>query len=146
MEININTDRELYIITEGHHTTCLGFHVVADKSRKMVKWLKDNDVYEKEYSDIGTIEAYDHYQHLLNVVRDLCHTRSIRCDIDLCEQLVGKEGKTVEIIDKYNETRRFIVGKSTGWIPCHLEIDSRHSDGGFAVTGDPFKSVKVLSK
>ena len=41
------------------------------------------------------------------------------------------------------ETRRFWVGKSTGWMPTHLEIKRYTSSGGMAVIV-PFDSVKVI--
>ena len=68
-----------------------------------------------------------------------------RSNAGLTEQLIGLEGWRVEVVTDYDEKRRFIVGKSTGWIPCHLEI-SRVSASG----GDPaekhYKSVTRLSK
>ena len=48
----------------------------------------------------------------------------------LTPQLVGLEGWRVEVATTYGETRRFIVGRSTGWRPCHLEIARRDSSGG----------------
>ncbi len=47
-------------------------------------------------------------------------------------QLLGLEGWRVEVNTSYGETRRFIVGRSTGWKPCHLEIHRRDSSGGMA--------------
>ncbi len=47
-------------------------------------------------------------------------------------QLIGLEGWRVEVEDIYGEVRRFIVGKSTGWRPIHLEIKNRRSSGGNA--------------
>jgi hypothetical protein len=37
-----------------------------------------------------------------------------RDNSDLSPQLVGLEGYRVEVVTTYGETRRFIVGKSTG--------------------------------
>ena len=58
--------------------------------------------------------------------------------------MIGLENKRVEVVDAYGETRRFYVGKSTGYIPIHLEISRRNSSGGPAVTGTPFKSIRVV--
>jgi hypothetical protein len=49
---------------------------------------------------------------------------------DLSPQLIGLEGWRVEAVTDYGETRRFIVGKSTGWKPIHLEVANRRSTGG----------------
>lgn len=43
----------------------------------------------------------------------------------LSPQLIGLEGWRVDV-----GNRRFIVGKSTGWRPCHLELYNRRSLGG----------------
>ncbi|WP_157698714.1 hypothetical protein [Geobacter sp. DSM 9736] len=67
-----------------------------------------------------------------------------RSKAELTPQLIGLEGKRVEVVDCYGGKRRFWVGRSTGWIPCHLEIDTRRSSGGPAVTGAPFRSVRVF--
>jgi len=48
----------------------------------------------------------------------------------LTSQLIGLEGKRVQVLDMDHETRRFWVGRSTGWRPCHLEIKTRRSTGG----------------
>ena len=48
----------------------------------------------------------------------------------LSPQLTGLEGWRVEVLTSYGETRRFIVGRSTGWRPCHIELKSRASTGG----------------
>ena len=54
----------------------------------------------------------------------------------LTPQLLGLEGWRVEVDTSYGETRRFIVGRSTGWKPCHLEIPRRDSSGGMAASKD----------
>lgn len=68
----------------------------------------------------------------------------VRDNSDLSPQLRGLEGWRVEVFDEMPENphagreafesasrpRRFIVGKSNGWRPCHLEISRRNSCGG----------------
>jgi hypothetical protein len=53
----------------------------------------------------------------------------------MTSQLIGLEGCRVEVLDASGERRRFIVGRSTGWRPCHLEIKSER-----ACSGDPARS------
>jgi len=48
----------------------------------------------------------------------------------LTKQLIGLEGWRVQVTDHDGEVRRFQVGKSTGWRPCHLELVNRRSAGG----------------
>ncbi len=40
----------------------------------------------------------------------------------LTPQLLDLEGWRVEVDTMAGETRRFYVGRSTGWRPCHLEF------------------------
>lgn len=63
----------------------------------------------------------------------------------LSPQLVGLEGWRVEVVTTYDKTRRFIVGRSTGWKPCHLEISRRNAYGGPAAEKQ-YKSVTRLYK
>jgi len=70
---------------------------------------------------------------------------AIRDYSGLSPQLKGMEGYRVEVVTDYNETRRFIVGCSTGWRPCHLEVNNRRSLGGPSAENH-YKSVRVLYK
>lgn len=63
----------------------------------------------------------------------------------LSPQLIGFEGCRVEVLDIYNITRRFQVGKSTGWKPCHLELYNARSHGGGAADKE-YKSVKFIKR
>jgi hypothetical protein len=61
----------------------------------------------------------------------------------LCPQLKGLEGARVEVMDHDGETRRFNVGRSTGWRPIHLEIHNRRCIGGHAAMPS-YRSVRVI--
>ena len=60
-------------------------------------------------------------------------------------QLKGLEGYRVEVVTTYGEKRRFIVEKSTGWKPCHLEVKTRRSMGG-GCAEKTYKSVYIIEK
>lgn len=61
----------------------------------------------------------------------------------LSRQLCGCEGWRVEVVTTYGEKRRFIVGRSTGWKPCHLEISRRNSWGGGPAEKE-YQSIRKL--
>lgn len=63
----------------------------------------------------------------------------------LTPQLIGLEDWRVEVVDMHGERRRFIVGRSTGWRPCHLEIKTLRSMGGDPARSQ-YQSVKPLRK
>ena len=64
---------------------------------------------------------------------------------DLSPQLNPWLGWRVEVVTGYDETRRFIVGRSTGWKPINLEVATRRSLGGSGAEKH-YKSVRPLYK
>ena len=59
-----------------------------------------------------------------NVVRDLGL---------LVPELIGLEGWRIEARYPDGATERFYVGRSTGWMPCHIAVKTRRSCDGFQV-------------
>jgi hypothetical protein len=65
--------------------------------------------------------------------------------VALTPQLEGLEGKRVEVVTKYGETRRFWVGRNIRSAPVqiHLEILTTRSLGG-APAEMEYESVRVV--
>jgi len=143
--VTLNVEQELYVLDCGSGYTCLGFDVCLERAAKIAEWLTAEGIkFKTPEAERGTLEAYARYTRVLQMADEHCQKTRKRCPAELTPQLVGLEGKRVEVTDKYGETRRFYVGKSTGWMPCHLEIERRNSSGGGGVTGAPFKSLRIL--
>jgi len=141
----INRERRLFVIDCGTGFTCLGFDVCERWTTGIEEFLKQHGQPMPDGKPRkGTRAAYERYEQACAAGAALCQEFSLRCNIELTPQLVGLEGRRVEIIDRHGETRRFKVGKSTGWMPCHLELANSRSTGGGAVTGAPFQSVRVV--
>lgn len=70
---------------------------------------------------------------------------SLRSEDGLSPQLKGLEGYRIEVVTDYGEKRRFIVGRSTGWIPCHIEVSRRNASGGIGAERH-YQSVRILYK
>lgn len=141
---NLDRDRRLFVLSHSHGYGCLGFDVVRDRSERLVAWLASKGVGFEGPLSYGDEEAFEQYEALMALASDFCRDNNTRCDVELVPELVGLEGSRVEVVDCYGDKRRFIVGKSSGWMPCHLEILRRNSSGGGCVTGAPFKSVRVV--
>ena len=137
---SIGTERGLYVIKEGSGYTCLGFAVALRQATAVAKWAGLPAPQEKP----GTVAAYAEYEKIMNAGRAICQLTGTRCPAELTYELIGLEGRRVEVVDRDGEKRRFIVGKSSGWLPVHLEIKRRDSHGGCAVMGAPFKSVRIV--
>lgn len=68
---------------------------------------------------------------------------AVRDNSGLTETLTGLEGHRVEVIRKDGTKDRFIVGRSTGWHPCHLEIRTKRSSGGLPADKE-YQAVRVV--
>lgn len=65
----------------------------------------------------------------------------------LSPQLTPWKGWRVNVIRMDRTIDRFIVGQSTGWRPCHLEIKTSRSSGGISADKEylrvtPIKKVR----
>lgn len=141
-QVTVNKEQGLYVLPIfGGGYSCLGFQVAYDWAKGYAAFA---NVEPPKPGLIGELAGYWDYKRCLDAASDHAQKTKTRCNIHLIPELIGLEGKRVEVTDAYGETRRFIVGKSTGWAPCHLEIANRNSTGGGSVTGAPFKSLRVI--
>ena len=146
-KVTINAEQELYVIPHDKGFSCLGFDVLLVRHKAVTAWLRSEGLQADDLPrrSRGTIRAYNSYTALMDRAAGYCQRNNLRCPVELTRQLIGLEGKRVEVVDRHGERRRFQVGKSTGWMPCHLEIARRNSSGGPAVTGAPFQSVRIVA-
>jgi hypothetical protein len=146
-EVSVNAEQELYVIPCGDGYSCLGFDVLITRYNAIAVWLRKEGLQQIDLPPDarGSMRAYTAYRTLLDRVAGYCQRNKLRCPAELTPQLTGLEGKRVEVVDLHGERRRFIVGKSTGWLPIHLEIARRNSSGGPAVTGAPFQFVRIVA-
>ena len=159
-KVTIDEERELYVIPAPGGYSCLGFDVLIRRTREVADWLREHGCKAPETRRVspaplelspelspdlrGTRQAYGIYRETMRQGETFYRETGNRCNADLTPQLIGMEEKRVEVVDRYGETRRFWVGKSIGWFPVHLEIARRDSSGGGAVTGAPFRSVRIV--
>jgi hypothetical protein len=137
----INKDQRLYVIKSGNGFSCYGFDVLDEKIKKLCIDLNIVNPIKRK----GTKKAYGFYNKLLFLVHKRFKETGKKSNIELIPEFIGNERRKVKVIDRYGETRTFIIGKSTGFIPCHLEIKRIDSSGGGSVYGYPFKSIVFLN-
>lgn len=141
-QVKINRSQKLFIIPAGNRGfTCLGFDVCQQR----INGLATEMNVQPQPHRRGTRGAYRAYRELVELARQRNQQTGWRSQSELTRELLGLEGRRVEVVDAYGETRRFYVGKSTGFIPVHLEIARRDSTGGCAVMGAPFKSIRIVA-
>ena len=144
--VTINPEQRLYVIPCSGGYSCLGFDVAEGRMRRMLTWLQSHDASPVSFSDEpapGTPERYARFEAIQSRVRDVVKATGQRCEVELSPQLIGLEGRRVEVVSKFGERRRFRVGKSTGWMPIHLELKTRRSFGGMAADRE-YQSVRVV--
>lgn len=139
----INASDRLYVQTCGGGYSCVGFDVAERLTIVIADWLRRPELRPRP-EDKGTIAGWQSYEKALEAGRVHNRDSGEKCFAELIPEFTGHEGRVVEVVDCYGNHRMFTIARSTGWMPCHLEVDGR-GEGGPAVTGYPFKEVKFLT-
>lgn len=139
-KITSNKEQSLYVIPCGKGFSCLGFDICLNRANKLATEMGLTPKNVKR----GTIAVYNEYMRLTNIARKKHLATGWKSQSELIPEFIGKEGQRVEVVTSWGETERFYIGRSTGFIPCHLEIKRSDSTGGGSVCGYPFKSIKFL--
>lgn len=140
---SINAERRLYVLRHPGGFTCAGFDYAERIRAAVLAWLS----LPVPSIPLGTAEHFADYERALALGAEHNRRTGKRCDAELTPRLIGLEGKRVEVsyseVDGSTHRERFTVGKSTGWMPVHLEI-ARGADGGGAVHLPADATVRVL--
>ena len=143
--VTINRKQRLYVIPAGKGYSCLGFDVCFNRSSRLAVELGLPVTTARK----GTLAVYAAYRALADEVKHRHDATGFRSTTELTPELVGLEGKRVEIIHRWPSgeiaKERFQVGRSTGWIPCHLAIARRNCHSGPVVCLGKIESVRVVS-
>lgn len=140
-KVTLNEEQRLYVIPSGKGYSCLGFDVCEQRIAGLERELGAVPAPEPA----GTLARYAQYRKLCDTAFEHNRRTGWRSQSELTPQLIGLEGKRVELEDDWG-VRRFWVGRSTGWIPCHLEIKTRRSTGGGAVCASNIRRVTVVAQ
>lgn len=145
--IAIKNDTRTYMIKCGDGYTCLGFDVADAWSHAVLAWLarelQPSGLPKVVIPEVGTEAHFNVYMRIMAIGDQLHRHTGKRCPALLTPELIGHEGKKAEIVDKYGDHRKFWIGRSTGWLPVHLECNHR-AGGGPAVTGSPFQQCTII--
>ena len=143
--VTVNPGQRLYVIPCGKGYTCHGFDVVE---RLIAALVAEGRPAPSNPAPIGTPERYAQYRKLCNLTELEYRITGRRSAAELTPELIGREGKRVEVIHEWpsgeRKTLRFKVGKSTGWMPCHIQLANSRSHGGPAVCLGKILSVRNL--
>lgn len=148
--VTINPEQRLFVIPCEDGYSCLGFDVlerraIALGSELVARFYPEYQAQQPEV--FGTIERYHQYERMVEFARLQNQKTGWRSNSELTKELIGLEGKRVTVRHQWEsgtiETSEFTVGKSCGFIPCHLALKHRNSSGGPAVCLGKILSVRV---
>ena len=145
--LRINEDHRVYVIKAGAGVACYGFDVLDRKGRAVAQWLQGEPRYTgrpvlEVPEVVGTVEHFQTCAELMERGAEHNRLTGARCPAELVPELIGLEGKRVQA-EYLGEVVRFKVGKSTGWMPCHLMINRRAS-GGDSILPGHIKNVRAI--
>lgn len=138
-------DSKLYRIGDNSGYSCLGFDVLESRYTRLASEMVAKCGYSVPQPEIyGTPERYQQYKGLLAAAQRYSADTGYRFHSELTRELIGLEGRRVEVTYQDGTKSRFKVGKSTGWLPCHLELKNVRSMGGSPVYFPSGSSVRVI--
>lgn len=137
---SINKEQGLFVLKCGNGFSCLGFDVVIKRAKNLANEL---NVTIPKFRR-GSKNSLKFYYKLTNIARIKNQKTGWRSKSELYGPFIGNEGKRVEVEYSWGEKTRFYIGKSTGFIPCHLEIKRSDSTGGGSVFADSIKSFRFI--
>lgn len=129
LDIQKNDRQRFFIIPEGDGYSCLGFDVCERKRIAVLKWLG----IEADSVPLGSFQQFASYRIAMRRGAAYAKQTGQRCPAELIPEFIGREHERVEITTPDGERSEFYIGKSSGWMPCHIEIKTRRSDGGAQV-------------
>ncbi len=123
--------------------SCLGHENAERRRHAVLAWLG----LPCAAVPLGSDEHLQAYQKAMRLGEAHHQRTGKRCPALLTPTLIGLEKTRVAILDpKGRETRRFWVGKSTGWMPVHLSLPRINTRGGFPVDLNPGDQVRIVRR
>lgn len=140
-EVTINEEQRLYVIPCGNGYTCLGFDYAYRQAQAVATWA---NLPGPSPVNIGTPDGYRDYTRIMSAGAEHARITGRKCVAEIIPELDAWRGHRVEVTYPDGARTRFYVGRSTGWLPCTLEIKTRRSLGGSAAYFPPGSTVRVL--
>lgn len=136
----------LYVLDHGKGYTCLGFDVAEKWLLGVLAWMpaQKRPIVCAGETEIGTAGRYAFFERVMDAGGKHATATATQCPANLIPQLIGLERKRVEVTLPNGERSRFYVGKSTGWLPIHLERKRSTSRDGGSVYFPEGATVRVV--
>lgn len=137
--VTLNESQQLFVVPSSLGYTFLGFDVERFETVRLYNELGWPEPTAKR----GTLNAYTEHKCAHRAARAKYAASGWRAKSGLHPMLIGLEGSRVACT-VYGLDEVFTVGRSTGWIPCHLMVKgSQFCDAIHAQT--ELSNLRVLS-
>lgn len=154
---SINDAQRLYVIQYPTYVGTYGFEYLDRKARGVAEWIRtpgkaipqavaDRLPNPYEWPAPGTRAHFKYCMRILDAGARYAALTGERCPAELDPRLIGMEGCRVESTAPDGTRARFIVGKSSGWLPCHLQLPRRDSRAGGPVYLPPGATVRMVER
>jgi hypothetical protein len=134
------------LLWQGCEGECLIIPIIAETSTEVLERISvavENNT-ATGYGDFQKLTKFEGVTEPLTwVVWRKLERKPEPLTDDLNPQLTPFLGRRVEVVRENGEKSRFIVGRSTGWKPCHLEVKTKRSLGG-TPADKQYLSVKAV--
>jgi hypothetical protein len=137
---SINKEQGLFVFKHGKYVSCLGFGVVINKTKNLSKELNINCPNFRK----GSKASLKFYYKVINIAKKKNKQTGWKSQSELFVPFIGNEGKRVEVEYNWGEKERFYIGKSMGFIPCHIMVKQSNSTGGASVLNDSIKNYRFV--
>lgn len=117
MKVKTNDDKRLFVIPCNGGFSCIGYDVERFETARMYAELG----WEPPTAKTGTLSAYEEHRCAVRAMLAIHKKTNRKFKSGLHHLLAGLEGKRISCT-MHGETETFKVGKSMGWIPCHLML------------------------
>lgn len=92
----------------------------------------------------GTPEFTAQRDHIMRLAFERYVQTGRSFDVDLVPELIGLEGHRIELIDRKGLIHQFVVGRSRGWLPCHVKLAASEDTIGDVVPPPPYQALRRL--
>ena len=106
--------------------SCISVENAIKRIQQVREWIKGY-YGEVEYCDLEMLKFV--YEDTMRQGQEHNQKTGKRCNVELIPELIGMEGCIVDHTKPDGQKQRYKVGKSTGWMPCHLAMSKRGRGG-----------------
>src|SRR5260221_108576 len=144
--ILVDPEKRVYRIPTmtSDDTISIEYDSVSEFIEQFSTWLTERGYEVPPVPEVGTVEHYLTQEELGTMIYKHWEDTGEQFREWLIPELIGYEGKTLEVVTCWGETQRFTLGLTGVWAAHHVTVIPGN-EGFHPVIGHPFQSIKVVT-